>query len=97
MKRLSLLLVLGLAFLLFWVWYRRPAGRSFASSVSAMPRGLRTFDSCNLDAPAAVRDAFYRGVQAQLDGDDEAARIAYRTVLSYIPGEPTTRYNLRLM
>jgi len=86
-----------LGFVLFWVWHRRPAGRGFASSPRRTPRGLREFDSCNPNAPAAARDAFYIAVQAQLSGDRVTARVAYARVLSYLPDEQTTNFNLGLM
>lgn len=97
MKRWSLLLLLWLTFTFFWVWYRRPAGRGFSHSFTRMPRSLHDFDRCNPNAPAAARSAFYRGVQAQLDGEVDSARAAYGIVLSYIPGELTTSHNLNLM
>jgi hypothetical protein len=97
MRRLSPLVVLVLTFALFWVWYRRPAGRGFSHSQSRIPMGLRDFDACNPGAPATARSAFYSGVQAQLAGDSDGAQSAYQIVLSHIPGEPTTRHNLNLL
>jgi hypothetical protein len=88
--------------LLLLVWWRRSPGRDFVDppdddSELNRIKSLRAFDEAHPHAKQEHRRLFYEGVQAQLDGNDESARITYKKLLRKIQDDPITTHNLTLL
>jgi hypothetical protein len=89
--------------LLLLVWWRRSPGRDFVDPPDddfelSEIKSLRAFDEVHPHAKQEHRKLFYEGVQAQLNGDDQKARKAYKKLLEKIEDKlKVIAHNLNLL